>query len=143
MLEPIGKGGFATVYKMEKRDDKKLFAIKLIKKSTLKGAKEIGYLINEIEVLRIMDHPNIVKTYEVHELDVYIAIVQEYLTGDTLRNYYKENKVREYDAVQIIYQLFLALNYIHKFRIIHRDLKPGNIMLREINKNGKYFCSRY
>lgn len=75
MLEPIGKGGFATVYKMEKKDDKKLFAIKLIKKSTLKGAKEIRYLINEIEVLRIMDHPNIVKTYEVHELDVYIAIV--------------------------------------------------------------------
>lgn len=75
MIEAIGKGGFATVYKMERKKDKNLFAIKLIKKSSLKGKKEIRYLKNEIDVLRKMDHKNIVKTYEVHEIDVYIAIV--------------------------------------------------------------------
>ena len=143
MIEPIGKGGFATVYKMERKEDKKIFAIKLIKKSSLKNRKQVRYLKNEISVLRKLNHSNIVKTYEVHELDIYVAIVQELLKGNTLRRFYKEGKVREYDAVQIMYQIYSALYYCHKLNIIHRDLKPGNIMLREINPNGQYFCSKY
>lgn len=42
-----------------------------------------------------------------------------------------------------MYQLYSALYYMHKQKIIHRDLKPGNIMLREINPDGHYFCSKY
>ena len=109
----------------------------------MSSSKEIKYLKNEIAVLRKISHPNIVKTYEVHEIEGCIAIVQELLSGDTLRAYYKENKVSEYDAVQIMHQLFSALYYIHKLNLIHRDLKPGNIMLREINPKGNYFCSKY
>lgn len=76
------------------------------------------------------EHPNIVETYEVHELDKYVAIVQEYLDGGSLRNYIKDRELQEYDCIQIIHELLLAINYIHKLGFLHRDLKPGNIMLR-------------
>lgn len=129
--EPLGKGGFATVYLMQRKLDHKQFAVKLIKKSTIKKPKELRYLLSEIDILRMVDHPNIVQTYEVHELEKYIAIVQEYLDGGSLRNYIKDkDEVDEYDAIQITHELLLAINYIHKLGYLHRDLKPGNIMLR-------------
>ena len=130
VIKPLGKGGFATVYLMRHKTTKKTFAVKIIKKASIKSTKELRYIKSEVGVLRIMDHPNIVKTYEVHELEKYLAIVQDYLDGDSLRGYMKNRVITEYNAIQIIHELLLALSYMHKMNLIHRDLKPGNIMLR-------------
>lgn len=139
--KPLGKGGFATVYLMQRKSDHKEFAVKLIKKHTINKPKELRYLLSEIDILRIADHPNIVKTYEVHELDKYVAIVQEYLDGGSLRNYIREeekdNEIQEYDVIQIIHELLLAIHYIHKMGYLHRDLKPGNVMLRKRSSRAK------
>lgn len=135
--KPLGKGGFATVYLMKRKSDHKLFAVKLIKKYTIKKEKELRYLLSEIDVLRIAEHPNIVETYEVHELDKYVAIVQEYLDGGNLRGYIKDYTIDEYDAIQIMHELLLAVHYIHQLGYLHRDLKPGNIMLRKKSSRTK------
>jgi serine/threonine protein kinase len=69
MIGAIGKGGFATVYNMEKKDTNELYAVKLIKKNSIKSSKEVRYLKHEIRVLRKLNHDCCVRTYEVHELD--------------------------------------------------------------------------
>jgi len=101
-------------------------------------------------MLRIVNHPHIIKTYEVHELDSYIAIVHELIKGITLADYIKESPIRqinEYDAIEITHQLLLGLYYLHSNMLIHRDIKPTNIMLKEkgdIQTNrSNFFAAKY
>ena len=90
-------------------------------------------MINEIDVLRIFnDHDKIVKTYEVHELDDYIVLIQELVNGVDLNNFitkeHQEN-IEEYNALEILHSLLQGIMHIHKKGYIHRDIKPANVMM--------------
>lgn len=117
--------------------DKTQFAIKVVKKATLKSSRQKAYLKHEIEVLRMMNHPGIVKTYEVHELENYLAIVQDFIDGQSLSQFIKDenNNLNEFNALAITHELLLALYHLHNKDYMHRDIKPGNIMLRKTTKN--------
>ena len=86
---------------------------------------------NEIEALKLCQHPNIVRLYDVLENVDYIFLVMELLTGGTLRDYMKNrgNKIPESTARNFIRSISHALEYMHKYGIVHRDLKPINILL--------------
>ena len=102
---------------------------------------KINEIVNEIEILKNLDHPNIVKIFEFFiEADGYY-IITEYCDGGELyqaiklKGFFSENI-----AANIIYQVFNAMNYCHNtIKVIHRDLKPENIMIESIDPETGYY----
>lgn len=94
--------------------------------------KDYDLFRNEVEALKLCQHPNIVKLYEVVESLDNIFIVMELLNGGTLKKYLKESqKVSEDRAKTIVRGIVSALEYLKKFGIVHRDLKLTNILMSE------------
>ncbi|KAF8630725.1 hypothetical protein AX15_002747 [Amanita polypyramis BW_CC] len=89
----------------------------------------------EIEVLRILKHPNIVRLYDVIETDKYIGIILEYASGGELFDHILAHRyLRERDAAKLFSQLISGVWYIHQKKIVHRDLKLENLLL-DRNRN--------
>jgi len=134
----LGNGAFGKVRLFRDKNIKDLkFAIKTIKKENL--PKDLfSFIIDEVQILSKMDHPNIVKYYETYEDEFYINIVMEYLQGEDLFKLIstkKNDNFTEKDIAEIISCLLKALAYIHNQGIVHRDIKPENILF---SKNGNY-----
>ena len=135
-LNLIGEGDFAQVYRVRSELTEEIKAMKIIKKSDLveEDQKEI---INEIAILRKMDHPNIIKMFEFYSNKENYALILELCSGGEL---YKEiiqrGPFEEKCSAYIMYQIFSAINYFHKLHIIHRDLNPENILIADRNDLG-------
>ena len=130
----LGKGSYGEVYLSLKRNENKYFATKKINK--IKADTEMTrYFKYEINILRILNHQNIVKLEEIKEDYYNYYIVMEYINGGELSDYLKKymlkyNKPFPEDIVQyLMKQIVDALIYIHDLNIIHRDLKLENIMV--------------
>ena len=86
-------------------------------------------ITNEIKILRKLDHPNIVKLYEVYEMQGQICLVMELAPGEKLLSFITRNKeINEKSVALVMKQLFMVLNYMENLDVIHRDIKPENIM---------------
>ena len=128
----IGKGAFGVVYKAFELCSGRRVAIKQIKIDT----NNKNLVAKEIEVLKKVEHPNIVKYFNFLKEDNYIFIIMEFLEGGTLKEYIQENSqnITEDIAREIIKQIFNALSYLHySCDVCHRDVKPENIMFSEKN----------
>ena len=126
----IGKGAFGVVYKAFELCSGRIVAIKQIPVDS----KNKKHVIKEIELLKGLDHPNIVKYYNYLKEEDNIYIIMEYLEGNTLKQYIDENSdnINEDIARNIIKQLLNAISYLHySCDICHRDIKPENIMFTE------------
>ena len=126
----IGKGAFGVVYKAFELFSGRMVAIKQIPVNS----ENKKFVIKEIELLKNLEHPNIVKYYNFLKEENHIYIIMEYLEGSTLREYMKDNidKIDENIAREIIKQILNALSYLHySCDICHRDIKPENIMFTE------------
>ena len=128
----IGKGAFGTVFKAFELCSGRRVAIKQIKMDT----ENKNLVLKEIEVLKKVEHQNIVQYFNFLKEDNYMFIIMEFLEGGTLKEYIQENadKITEVIAREIIQQIFNALSYLHySCDICHRDIKPENIMFSEKN----------
>lgn len=105
-------------------------AIKVIKKKNM-SLKELELQKREIEVLKICQHPNIIRLIDVFENPEYIYIVLEYCSGGDLFQYLdrREFKITEDRARSIAHQIAAGLYYMHSYGIAHRDLKLENILM--------------
>jgi serine/threonine protein kinase len=105
-------------------------AIKIVKKKEL-TLKDKEMLKREIEVLKVCQHPNIIKLEDIFENQENIFIVMELLTGGDLFTYLEAHKFRlsEDRARKIVHQIAIALYYLHNFGIAHRDIKPENVLM--------------
>lgn len=134
VIERLGQGGFGSVYKIINKKNKSIRACKLIKKQT---EDDLSFF-NEFKILKTIDHPNIIKLYELYSDSKFYYLVEELCEGGDLYSYIKNKKnFTEYNAAYIIYQILLAVNHLHSKKIVHRDLKPENIVLssKTINQN--------
>lgn len=128
----IGSGAYGEVRKWYVRETGELRAVKIIKKKAL-AEDERKKLKNEAEILRKLDHPNVVKLYEIFEDKKYYYIITEFLTGGELfekitdEDFYGD--FTEKDAANIMQQVFKGINYWHANNVVHRDLKPENLLL--------------
>ena len=115
----------------ERKADNKNVAIKTICKSNLlKNDKKLLTMYNEVTILRQIDHPNVIKLYDVYENELYIHLVTEYLEGgELLQRLQNKGTYSEKDAAIVIRSVLKALEYCHKKNIVHRDLKPENLIL--------------
>jgi len=126
--EEIGKGGFSIVYSALRKKDGKEFAVKCIKKEMVEG-EDIKLLRREVQIMKKLDHPNILKLYEVYEDDKQFFLVMELVKGKELFDKIVERGMySERDASNIIYQVVSAVDYLHENGIAHRDLKPENLL---------------
>ncbi len=128
-METIGKGSYGEVKKLIHKASGDFRAMKIIKKEEC--SKEfISSLLNEIEILRDLDHPNIVKLFEFYQDRLNFYLITEFIEGGELFD--KITEVRcftEAKAAHIMEQLLQATVYCHKHKIVHRDLKPENLLL--------------
>ena len=127
--EPIGHGKYGTVHKgYSKKNPDFIVAIKVIKIRKIKSNFES--VMKEIQTLKEVSHPNIVKIFEIFKDDKKLYLVMEYVKGKELFDYIvSKNQLLEHDACIIIEQLIKIVKYLNSLNICHRDLKPENIMV--------------
>ena len=133
----LGEGAFASVYLVQNKITEAIRAMKVIKKSSHYNEEEEKEIINEINILRSMDHPNILKIFEFYSNEESYSLITEYCSGGELFKEIEDNgPFDEKYSAYVMYQIFSAINYCHNMNIIHRDLKPENILIIGRNKNG-------
>jgi calcium-dependent protein kinase len=126
-METIGEGSFGKVFKVKQRSTGHTFAMKLVRKNSESGNKNF---LNEIYILRKLDHPNILKIYEYFSNEKYWYFVMEYVSGGEL--YEQICNMQYYDehtTAIIMKQIFSCVSYLNQMGIVHRDLKPENMMM--------------
>jgi calcium-dependent protein kinase len=127
----LGNGAFGEVRMCVSRDTSAQRAVKVLRKSHM-DEDERKMLFNEINILRELDHPNIVKMFEFFEDEKRFYIVQEICKGGELFDeILHRGKFTERDAALLTKQILSCMNYCHLNNIVHRDLKPENILLEQ------------
>ena len=128
----IGVGGMANVYKGKDVRTGNPIAVKVLKEEFLDNEELVRRFKNESKAISILDHPNIVKVYDVSVTDKLQYIVMEYIDGITLKEYLKQRggALTWKEVVHFATQVLGALDHAHSKGIVHRDVKPQNIMLQ-------------
>lgn len=131
LIEKIGCGGMAIVYKAKCRLLKRYVAVKILRPELVEDEEFIYRFKRESQAAASLSHHNIVNIYDVgQEGDIYY-IVMEYIDGKTLKEYIREKKCLSHEeTVKIAIQIASALAHAHKNNIVHRDIKPQNILLK-------------
>ena len=133
----LGRGSFGIVYLVKQRYLSRYFAMKVIKKSATKAKEEEENLMNEVDILRKLDHPNIVKITDFYSLKTEYNIITEYCQeGELFDEIKAQSPFSEALAAWYLKQILSAICYCHNMNIIHRDLKPENILIVKRQKNG-------
>jgi tRNA A-37 threonylcarbamoyl transferase component Bud32 len=128
-LELAGRGGMAEVYKATHPTLHQVVAIKLMRESIQDDPIMRVFFERESRALRNLDHPNIIKVFDVGKVDNRPYIVMEFVQGSVLAELLKNGKLSLETATGMLKPICSALDYMHDHRIIHRDIKPGNIMV--------------
>ena len=122
----IGKGAYGQVRLAIHKATKQTRAVKILPKSKI----DLPALMNEVNILSKLSHPNIMQIYEIFEDKANMYIVSEYCKGGELFDIIeKKGNFTEKDACKIMKQLMSAICYSHQNNIIHKDLKPENILM--------------
>ena len=130
IIRQLGKGGFGKVYEVRHKKTGEIRACKHLSKLNINNLEKFK---NEIELLRKMDHPNIIKLYEIFESDRSLYLIMEECKGGEIFSKIIERinaklMYSEKDAANIIKQVISCINYCHNKNICHRDLKPENLL---------------
>jgi serine/threonine protein kinase len=134
ILEMIGKGGMAVVYKgQHKTLSRRIVAIKMLSANLEGDASFSERFFREAEVMDRLRHPNIVTLYDFIEEKGHFYIVMEYVAGKTLSEIIKEagGPLSHNEIMAVFQQVLAGIGHAHSLGIVHRDLKPGNIMINE------------
>ena len=129
MVDKIGSGAYGHVWKVKSYETSKQYALKKIF-GAFQNTEDAQRTYREVTLLKKLDHPNIIKVFEVIEgknnLDLYLVL--EYQESD-LYNAIKEVVLNKVHQKYIVYQIAKCLKYLHNSGVVHRDIKPSNILL--------------
>ncbi len=135
LIKSVGKGSFGEVFLASRKGTDQMYAVKKVSKSLALQEKVKKYFNNEIYILKQVNHPNIIKLYEIKQTLNNFYLVFDLCNGGGLSNclekYMKQNKkpFTQEIAQSIIRQLVSGLQYLHNNKILHRDLKLDNVLL--------------
>jgi len=137
IIKRLGEGSYGTVDKVLHKQTKAIRAMKKINKKNATSTE--AEIINEIEMLKKLDHLNLVKIYEFYNTDNDYCIITDFCKdGELFDKIQQHGPFNEKQAAYIIYQLLSAINFCHSSNIIHRDLKPENILIDTIKEDNLY-----
>ncbi|XP_061890397.1 MAP/microtubule affinity-regulating kinase 3-like isoform X12 [Entelurus aequoreus] len=129
LLKTIGKGNFAKVKLARHILTGREVAIKIIDKTQL-NPNSLQKLFREVRIMKILNHPNIVKLFEVIETERTLYLVMEYASGGEVFDYLvAHGRMKEKEARAKFRQIVSAVQYCHQKHIVHRDLKAENLLL--------------
>lgn len=137
VIKTIGKGGYSAVLLVLNEEINELFAAKICPIDELEKSDESQFAINEIEILRSINHPNIIKYYDsfylpsTHDGNKYLVIITEYCEYGSLSSYINTNDLSESLINEILFRVSNAIEYLHSQGISYGDIKPDNILLTE------------
>ncbi len=132
ILDVVGVGGMAVVYKAYDNIDDRIVAVKILKDEFLANEEFRRRFKNESKAIAVLNHRNIVKVIDVSFGDRLQYIVMEYIEGISLKEYIEQKGVLDWnEALFFSIQILRALQHAHDKGIVHRDVKPQNIMLLE------------
>jgi hypothetical protein len=141
ILEPLGRGGMAEIYKGCRKKDDLEVAIKVL--SPMNPDDEARFrrrFAREVEMASLLKHPNIVKVFDHCESEEICYIVMEYISGLNLLELIRQSGLLEIEVVQaLVKDIAKALDYAHKKGVVHRDIKPSNVLLRPVHRLGEVF----
>ena len=138
-LQKLGEGSYGKVYLVNHIHSNQERAMKIITKCVTENSQKVDIeIINEIQILKKLDHPNIVKIFEFYNSQKQYYLITEYCKeGELFDKITKEGPFSEKVSSYIIYQIIAAVNYCHSMNVIHRDLKPENILIQKQDNGGK------
>lgn len=128
--EKIGRGAYADVYRGINLKTNQIVAVKQI---ALDREHDLTSLMGEIDLLKILKHPNIVKYHGFIKTSTSLNVFLEYCAGGSLRQLYKRkgHGLPETDIVSFVIQILKGLEYLHEQGVVHRDVKAANVLLTE------------
>lgn len=153
VVSSIGKGSFGVVRMIKRKADGKILVWKEMNYS-LMSSREKQQLVSEVNILRELNHPNIVKYYDriVDRKEATVYIIMEYCSGGDVGSFLKKSKkTKEYISEEVIWKVFSQVvsalaecHYRKGGKILHRDIKPANIFIDAQNniKLGDFGLSR-
>ena len=132
VLKKIGEGGFSKVYIVKEKETGEIRAMKQVDKSKIIDIKNFK---TEIKILAMLDHPNILRLFDVIEDSKNFYLIMELCTGGELLSRMSNNRYKEKGAAKLMEQIVSAVAYCHEKGICHRDLKPQNILFYNEEEN--------
>jgi len=129
LIEKIGSGGTAIVYKGYDKLLNRMVTVKILRDEYNNNSDFVRRFRHEAQAIASLSHGNIVNVYDFGNEDGLQYIVMEFVEGETLKNYIKrKGPLPLSEAASIMYQILDALSYAHSNEIVHRDIKPQNIL---------------
>lgn len=135
--EPLGSGGFGSVWLCKHKRTGDVRAVKIVPKSTFTEQEiKSRSVFDEVQILRSIDHPCIVKVFEYFEDESNYYIVMEHVNGKDLFDFVcDKGRLDEEEAVYVLRKILLGVSYLHLKTVIHRDLKPENILVARMGND--------
>lgn len=136
LLERVGMGGMAVVYKAKDKMLNRFVAVKILREEFKENEDFIRRFKIESQAAASLSHQNIVQIYDVGEEEGMHYIVMEFLEGDTLKKHIIDNKgnLSQREAINFSMQICRALEHAHSKYVVHRDIKPQNMVITESGK---------
>jgi serine/threonine protein kinase len=130
LIEKIGEGGMAAVYKAEHNTLGNILAVKILNEDLHKNQNIRHRFLSEAKNMAKMSHPNIIKVSDLIDHENKVAIVMEFIEGETLKDFLdKRGKLTEAELKTMFMQMLDAVEYVHQLNLVHRDIKPSNFMI--------------
>lgn len=134
--DTLGYGSFGVVLKGVHKVTGQERALKVIPRSKI--TRKIERFINEVNALKKLDHPNVIRLYEVYETPTDAILVQELCKGgELMKRFENYDTINEHKIANIFKQILMSIEYCHQNTIVHRDLKPENFMLTSEKEDAK------
>jgi serine/threonine protein kinase len=128
LVQEVGKGGFATVYRALQPQLNRDVAIKVLHPEFIRDERALRRFKREAVAVARLTHPNIVAVHDYGEQDGRVYLVMEYISGATLKTRLGGKPMPYQDAIAVVRAVGSALDYAHGKGLVHRDVKPGNVL---------------
>ncbi|MBI4865301.1 MAG: serine/threonine protein kinase, partial [Candidatus Riflebacteria bacterium] len=129
MLEPLGSGGFATVFKARQKRLDRIVAIKVLDAGLLQDPEQVARFLDEARIAASISHGNVVRVIDQGVDDDVPWIAYEFVDGPSLRQVLERQRPRTDQAMLATIQVLAALEAAHEAGITHRDVKPENVLV--------------
>ena len=135
ILSEVARGGMGTIYRAKHVDMDAVVAIKILKQDLIAKPEVVKRFLKEGKLISKLDHPGIIKIYDVGQQGKLYYLIMEFVEGKNLQELVNEKgPLAPKLALDITRQAAAALDHAHQFGIVHRDIKPSNLILSDNRK---------